>query len=81
MLLTTEADVIACYILLYFIYWLMSLPIFCGRCYSHFSLAYCGRRCYCQVADGIATEGWVDIEWLMLLPQGRCYSHGSMILF
>ena len=26
--ITTEADVIACYILFYFIYWLMLLPIF-----------------------------------------------------
>ena len=40
-----------------------------------------GGRCYCQVAGGIATVGSVDIKWLMLLPQGRCYSHGSMILF
>ena len=79
--ITTEADVIACYILFYFIYWLMLLPVFCGRCYSHISLAQCGGRCYCQVADGIATVGWVDIEWLMLLTPGRCYSHGSMILF
>ena len=29
---TTEADVIAHYILFY---WLMLLPIFCGRCYNH----------------------------------------------
>ena len=50
-IMTTEADVIACYILFYLL------------------------------ADGIATVGQVDIEWSMLLPQGRCYSHGSMILF
>ena len=43
-------------------------------------LAQYGGRCYSQVADVKATVGWVDIKWLMLLPQGRCYSHGSMIL-
>ena len=33
------------------------------------------------MADGIATVGWVIVKWMMLLPQGRWYSHGSMILF
>ena len=31
--ITTKADVIACYIILF--YWLMLLPI-SGRCYGHF---------------------------------------------
>ena len=34
---------------------------------------YCGGRCYCQVADGMATIGWVMVLWLMLLPQGNNY--------
>ena len=28
----------------------------------------CGGRCYCQVADVIATAGWMMVLWLMLLP-------------
>ena len=64
--ITTEADVIACYILFY---WLMLLPIFVADVIATY-LAQCGGRCYCQVAGGKATVGWVDIKWLMLLPQG-----------
>ena len=75
---TTEADVIACFILFY---WLMLLPIFLWQMLWPHIMAQDGGRCYCQVAGGIATVGWVGIKWLMLLPQGRCYSHGSMILF
>ena len=44
-------------------------------------LVQCGGRCYSQVAGGKATVGWVDIKWLMLLPQSRCYSNGSMTYF
>ena len=75
--ITTEVDVIACYILFY---WLMLLPIFVADVIATY-LAQCGGRCYCQVAGGRSTVGWVDIKWLMLLSQGRCYRHGSMILF
>ena len=75
--ITTEADVTACYILFY---WLRLLPIFVADVIATY-LAPCVGRCYCQVAGGKAIVGWVDIKWLMLLPQGRCYSHESMILF
>ena len=64
--ITTEADVIAWYILFLF-YWLMLLPIFVADVIATY-LAQCGGRCYCQVAGGKATVGWVDIRWLMLLP-------------
>ena len=65
-----------------------------GRCYCHSFIhifvadvmphywpvtATEDGRCYCQVADGIATAGW---------ETGRCYyqvgrwhSHGSIVLF
>ena len=76
--ITTEADVIACYILFYFII---------GWCYSQYvadviatfgvmwwQMLLPGGRCYghCRVGDG-----W----WLMLLPPGRWWCHGSMIYF
>ena len=67
-----------CFILFY---WLMLLPIFLWQMLWPHIIAQNGSRCYCQVADEIAIVGWDGIKWLMLLPQGRCYSHGSMILF
>ena len=76
--ITTEADVIA--LIFYFILLADVSTNFVADVIATY-LAQCGGRCYCQVAGGKATVGWVDIKWLMLLPQGRCYSHGSMILF
>ena len=78
--ITTEADVIAWYILFYFILADVIANV-CGRCYNHTCLTQCGGRCYCQVADGMATVGWVMVKWMMLLPLGRCYSHGSISYF
>ena len=63
--ITTEADVIACFILFY---WLMLLPIFLWQMLCPHIIAQYGGRCYCQVVGGKATVGWVGIEWLMLLP-------------
>ena len=37
----------------------MLLPIY-GRCYSHF-LCNVVADVYCQVADGMATVGWVVV--------------------
>ena len=45
---TTEADVIACFIL--FNYWLMLLPIFLWQMLWPHIIAQCGGRCYCQMA-------------------------------
>ena len=67
-------------VLFYLFYWLMSLAIFLWQMLWPHIIAQCGVRCYCQVAGGKATVGWVGIKWLMLLPQGRCYSPVSMIL-
>ena len=76
--ITTEADVIACYILFYFII---------GWCYCQYvadviatfgvmwwQMLLPSGRCYghCRVGDG-----W----WLILLPPGRWYCQGSMMYF
>ena len=76
--ITTEADVIACYILFYFII---------GWCYCQYvadviatfgvmwwQMLLPSGRCYghCRVGDG-----W----WLILLPPGRWCCQGSMIYF
>ena len=68
--ITTEADVIACYILFY--YWLMLLPI-CGRCYSHFGVMWwqmllpSGRwNSHCRVDGGLVVD--VITTRQMVLP-------------
>ena len=70
--ITTETDVIACYILFYFILPDVIANV-CGRC--------CSVVMLCQVADGMATVGRVMVKQMMLLPLGRCYSHGSISYF
>ena len=75
---TTEADVIAYYIL--FVMADVITNIFVAdvitTCYSirrwQMLLPHGRWNSHCRVGE---------YKWLMLLPQGRWYSHGSMILF
>ena len=48
-------------VLFYLFYWLMSLAIFLWQMLWPHIIAQCGVRCYCQVAGGKATVGWVGI--------------------
>ena len=75
---TTEADVFACYI--YFLLADVIANVFVEDVITTF-FSIMWWQMLCQVADGIATVGWVDVQWLMVLPQGRCYSHRSTMLF
>ena len=63
----------------------MLLPFFysyvCGRCqatYWHVTATE-GGRCYCQVADGMVTVGWVTGGCYYQV--GIWYCHGSVIYF
>ena len=70
--ITTKADGIACYIILF--YWLMLLPI-SGRCYGHFYVMWwqmllpSGRwNGHCRVGDGfvayVITTGQMVLPWV-----------------
>ena len=70
-------DVVSWQMLLPYIVWQMLLPSFCGGVKPHKLWTFCNKCdgwCYCLVADGMATAGW-------LVMFGRCYCHGSRSYF
>ena len=50
-----------------------------GKPHKMHVTAFEDGRCYCQVADGIATTGWVTGRCYYHI--GRWYGHRSIILF
>ena len=72
-------------IILCLLVWLMLLPCVSVVDVINHQLMHCFGRCYCQVADGKATAGWLCYgrcycQWQMEKPQVNYFNFSSEVL-